>query len=214
MVGQGSMMRRDQSVAESTAVKIDDTAPNEELVNALTSDEGPLASGTLPEVLGVSAEGQKALAEALTTHECKAQVKAKAKAKAKPEPATLITPKEPKEQLEIKAPDVLKVATDARRIALSLSGLNYSGELAKDLMSFSKRLEDLFAKAQKILSDKDASSSDFMELLGTIDEEETWYRQAEACGSFCLKRNGLFLLGRLLPTVHFNRGTSNQDVNV
>lgn len=61
---QGRLVRQDNSTSESLGLK-GKTECNPDLLQALTSDEGPLKAGMLPGVKAASAEGQKKLLEAL-----------------------------------------------------------------------------------------------------------------------------------------------------
>lgn len=50
--------------------------------------------------------------------------------------------------------DILKQATDARKYALSLKHLNYSGELVSGLMGFSDRMEKIYEHINKLMEKK------------------------------------------------------------
>jgi len=58
------LVRQDNSTSESLSLK-GKTDCNPELLEALTSDEGPLKAGMLPAVKAATAEGQKKLLESL-----------------------------------------------------------------------------------------------------------------------------------------------------
>lgn len=184
-MGQGGLLRRDQSTEESLAVRVNDTNPDEELTRALTSELGPLASGAVPGIAGVSAAGQKALAESLTKSECEAAPKKAPKPKkVKEDPPIEALPKETHEIAAARAPEVLKTATEARKFSISLQDLQYAGELTNKLMVFSNRMEEIYRQLQKHLAAGETAAHCYTQLLKEIDEKDAWYKQAEASSHF------------------------------
>ena len=182
MVGQGGVVRRDHETSESTAVTINEREPSQDLIAALTEDNGLLANGAVPTLPNLSAEGQKALVDSLAKAEGatgaapKAKGKAKAKAKAVCETAM---PRTTLELAETRMPEVLKMATEARRHALALKGVNYSGELVEGMMNFSNRMEQTYEKLQDLVASGENGGA-LTKLLDKTTEEETWYVKAEA----------------------------------
>lgn len=63
----GNLLRNDDKTTESTSVEIKD-AGNKEVVEALTTGDGPLLSGALP---ALAAQNEAALGEALTSEQVK-----------------------------------------------------------------------------------------------------------------------------------------------
>ena len=163
---------------ESAAVKINDTNPNQEMVTALTGEGGVLATGAMPK-LGQNPQGEKALAEALTSETATKAKKTKAK-KEKNETTEEMVPKTPKDEVIDQKADVLKSATDARKYAIALKHLNYSGELVADLMSYSSDMENAYEKINSYPSRIDISDQKWANLLGFIKKKMSWYKQAEA----------------------------------
>ena len=64
-VGKGDLVRNDDMTKESTAVTVRD-ANNKELVEALTTGDGPLLAGLQPAARVANEAGQQALTQALT----------------------------------------------------------------------------------------------------------------------------------------------------
>ena len=62
---QGDLVRNDDMTKESTAVTVRD-ANNKELVEALTTGDGPLLAGLQPAARVANKAGQQALTQALT----------------------------------------------------------------------------------------------------------------------------------------------------
>lgn len=83
-------MRNDDTTVDSTEVQIEDKG-NQELVDLLTTGEGPLVSGCQPGMVAATEAGQKNLCEALAAAGDKAQVKKRQKDEKAPkaEPKTL-----------------------------------------------------------------------------------------------------------------------------
>ena len=83
-------MRNDDKTVESTEVQVRDKG-NQDLVDVLTTGDGPLTSGCQPGVTAATETGQKNLCEALATGDDKVQVKRPPKVEraTKAEPKTL-----------------------------------------------------------------------------------------------------------------------------
>lgn len=177
-MGQGSELSKETSVEESTSVKVNDRAPDKNMMLALTEADGPLGSGALPGMGNVSETGQKHLAEAVVSESTKTKKTPKPRETEKP--AEEITPKGPRDLLTERKADVLKDATEARKYALSLKNLSYSGELVQGLMDFSKKMESAFEKINGLLADSGASDQRFNNMISYLDHHGAWYKNAEA----------------------------------
>ena len=88
-VGKGDVLRNDNSVKESTAVKIQDTG-NKELTELLTTGDGPLQSGAQPSVNVANESGEQELLTALNGEKVEKSGKPK---KDKKERTDKLTPK-------------------------------------------------------------------------------------------------------------------------
>jgi len=85
-----------------------------------------------------------------------------------------------------KMDDCLKKAADARRLSISLGNLAYSGEVCKELLEFSTKMEKVYRNLQKLLNDKSTDESKFHGLLAIINEKLEWFTKAEArFGNHC-----------------------------
>ena len=76
--------------------------------------------------------------------------------------------------------DALKKAAEGRRYAISLSSLDYSGDLSSKLMAFSDKLEKCFKAVQDLRSRKVKDEKPYAKFLDVIDEKLVWYEKAEA----------------------------------
>ena len=184
-VGQGGELSKATTVSDATSLKIKDKAPDKGLVNALTSTEGPLVAGAMPRVGNVSEGGTKALLESMgedkvTNKKGKRQSKATPKATGAGSKAEEVTPNTPKEEAEEARTDILKAATEARKYALGLEHVNYSGELVNGLMKFSQKMEAVYKKITELGSQKDPCNSKYEKLLAVIAHQMSWYTGAEA----------------------------------
>eukprot|EP00435_Cladocopium_sp_Y103_P052579 s3204_g16.t1 len=172
-VGQGSEVSKSTEVNESTGVKINDTNPNQDMVLALTGSEGPLAAGAMPRMGNLSEAGEKNLTEAL----CNTTVaKAKKRKVAKPvqENAEEMTPKTPYDKAMEGKAEVLKCATEARKYALALEHINYSGELVKGLMDFSSKMENIYKKVTSLANEGCNDQDRYQNLLDVISDKMAW----------------------------------------
>lgn len=148
------------------------------MFNALTGDGGILASGVLPEVGTATEEGAKAVHEALNGETTKLKKPPKKKENKE---AEVVEPKDAKTQLSEIKPEVLKSATDARKYALALKHLSYSGELVSGMMKFSEKMEGVYEKATALLaSGVNEKEEKYEKLMVIIKDKLNWYKQAEA----------------------------------
>ena len=178
-VGQGGEASKEVAVKETTGLHVDDKAPDEGLVNALTAPDAPLSAGAMPKMGNLSESGEKALIEALT-HTSVAKPKKRKAEKTTEEAAEEVSPKTPMELvLESKA-DLLKSATQARQYALTLEHLHYSGELVSGMMNFSKKMEGCYKRITTLEAQKVTDDRTYEKIFKEIDANMAWYTQAEA----------------------------------
>ena len=76
--------------------------------------------------------------------------------------------------------DSLKKGAEARKYAISLGSLEYSGDLAKQLLAFSDKCEKVFKALQELQQGKATSSKDYLKYFQILDEKFAWYTKAEA----------------------------------
>lgn len=76
--------------------------------------------------------------------------------------------------------DSLKKGAEARKYAISLGSLEYSGDLAKQLLAFSDKCEKIFKALQELQQGKATSSKDYLKYFQILDEKFAWYTKAEA----------------------------------
>lgn len=191
-VGQGGEVSKETEVEETTGIKVNDKAPDKHMMMALTSDEGPLGAGAMPKIGNMSEAGEKNLLESLNKATAAPKKRAKReKAQEEEAKAEEMIPKTPKDEVKDMKETVLTNATAARKYALSLKHLNYSGELVQGLMNFSTKMETLFDKITELLSDPTVSDARFTKIKTYIERNAEWYKQAEArCSqSICMCRN-------------------------
>ena len=186
-VGQGGEVSKAVAVKETTGIQIRDRAPDQDLVIALTSSEGPLAAGAAPKIGNLSEAGEKHTLEGLAGGQVtKATVTKKKKTKGEDKEAEVLAPKTPVEQVLAAKTDILKAATDARKYALALEHIQYSGELVSKLMAYSKKMESVYKKVTTLESQGCKDEERFQKILDIINEQMKWYLEAEASkrGSF------------------------------
>lgn len=137
----------------------------------------------MPKVGGMSESGEKALMESLNRGSDVKKIPKTRKRKEKdPEEETgEVEEKTKQQEVQDQKDDILKQATDARKYAVSLKHLNYSGELVSGLMGFSDRMEKIYERINKLMEKKiDAESSKWVDILQTVQDEVKWYTNAEA----------------------------------
>lgn len=71
----------------------------------------------------------------------------------------------------------------ARKYAISLKNIAYSGDLADQMMQFSKKMETVYQKLQDLVSREVKSESAFKKYFVILDDKMQWYEKAEARSS-------------------------------
>lgn len=179
-VGQGGEVSKAVAVRESTGIQIRDKAPDQDLVTALTSSDGPLASGAAPKIGKLSEAGEKAVLESLVGEGQVAKASKKRKASKEEKEAEVVGPKTPLEHVVAAKTEILKAATEARKYALALEHVQYSGELVSKLMTFSQKMESVYKKVTTLESQGCKDEDRFQKILDIINEQMKWYGEAEA----------------------------------
>ncbi|CAE7632499.1 unnamed protein product, partial [Symbiodinium sp. CCMP2592] len=175
-VNAGSKVRKENRTSEALQLKVRDTAPNQGLVDALTSEGGILGAGALAAPENMSEEGSKNLLDSL----CKEGV-AKAKPpKVKDEAGTeKVEPKEPWEMCDERMQDILNESTAARKFSIALKHVEYSGDLVKDLTKHNSKLEDIYAKLQELKKRGVKKDKEYVKFYAIVDHMHEWYKKAE-----------------------------------
>ena len=161
-------MRKDTETSESLSLNVNNTAPDEGLVNALTDVGGPAwepCQTCLASVPRAKKTWPKPSLRRLAWLLPKRRKKAKV---SKPEDTVEMVPKTIMEQAMDKSDDVLKAATEARKFALHLQHVNYSGELVQGLMGFSTRMESHFKQLKELKAKQESNPHVYEKVLQGI----------------------------------------------
>ena len=76
--------------------------------------------------------------------------------------------------------DALKKGSDARKMAITLSSLEYSGELSGQLMSFSGKMEKVFRHLRDLQDRKVTDAKLYEKFFKVLEDRFAWYTGAEA----------------------------------
>lgn len=108
--------------------------------------------------------------------------------KKKEETTEEVVPKEASELLKGKAQELLNTAAEARKKSISLSQVQYAGELSAQLLELAESMEKLFKTAQACLSNS-ANDSICNKLVKKMLEKEEFWDKAKAGegGNFNIK---------------------------
>ena len=91
--------------------------------------------------------------------------------------------------------ECLKKSAEARKYSISLSALEYSGDLVQSLQKFSDKMERVFRLLQDLVGRKIDDEESYRKHFAIVDERLQWYEKAEAgltglytlCTGFCFK---------------------------
>ena len=172
----GRMVRQDDTTGESLKVK-GSKKLDKDMMEALTADDGPLASGALPKVRTSSESGAKLLHQALDDD--KAAFKPK-KEKKKEDKAEEVKPKTPLDVASNKMATALDQVSKARSKSLQLTGVDFGKELSDQLGEHAKQMEDLWKKLNKMVLKEDKSNPQIAVLSAAVDEKTKWWDKAVA----------------------------------
>ena len=159
------------------SVQVDDS----EVMEQLTGPDGVFAAGAMPAVKAATAAGEKALADQLAEAPTAKGAKKTKKTKGDnaPEPVVPATTRDKADEL---AKDLLKAIGDARKLSLSLQGIEYSDKLGDELVSFAEACEKSYVKVNKALiktPDK-TDGKTFRAFIAEAEEKLEWFKGAEA----------------------------------
>ena len=76
--------------------------------------------------------------------------------------------------------ECLKKGAEARKYAISLGTLEYSGDLVKELLRFNTKMEEVYKKMQQLRQEKTSKSKCYAKFFAIIDEKRAWFDKAEA----------------------------------
>lgn len=74
----------------------------------------------------------------------------------------------------------LSKGASARKYAISLKAIAYSGDLADQMMQFSAKMEAVYQKLADLVSRDVKTESAYRKYFGIIDDKMQWYEKAEA----------------------------------
>lgn len=75
--------------------------------------------------------------------------------------------------------ECLKKSAEGRRFAVALGSLEYSGDLSKELMTFSNKLEKVSQKME-LRSQGIKDEEVYTKFFQILDDKFKWYQKAEA----------------------------------
>ena len=78
--------------------------------------------------------------------------------------------------------ECLKKGAEGRKFAIALQAIEYSGDLANQLMNFSAKMEKIFHHLQDLRKRKVTEESAYAKHFKIIEEKLSWYEKAEAIG--------------------------------
>eukprot|EP00435_Cladocopium_sp_Y103_P025714 s1331_g6.t1 len=171
----GATFKREDATSESMAVKASDKG-NKELIESLTSEGGPLQAGLLPQA---PVANEKALTEAFGD----AAKPIKTPKPKKSESTEQAEPKTFSQMVIEKMEACLKKGGEGRRHAIALEAVEYSGDLAKQLMDLSAKMEKVYKKLQDLSTRKVDDVKAYEKLLDIVDDKLKWFEKAEAHGA-------------------------------
>ena len=80
----------------------------------------------------------------------------------------------------------LSKGASARKFAISLANLEYSGDLADKMMQFSSKMEKLYQHLQDLVSRKVQDKASYTKYFAILDDKTQWYEKAEVGPLSCL----------------------------
>ena len=170
-----------QCVSDQATVKAQVDLDNE-MLKALTDENGVMRAGCLPDMKTVTAAGQKALYDALSEGVAKAPKPKRDPAPKGKEGSELAKPKTPAELAQDLMADILAESTAARKKSMSLGAVNYAGELSAQLLNHAEKLEKDYKTLQKAVSGNVMTDDFYQKCFAQISKRRSWYATAEAIG--------------------------------
>ena len=152
---------------------------DEDLLKALTGEEGVMRAGALPNLHAKNAAGQKALLDGMTESGVQAAPKRR-KVEDDSEKSKEVKAKTLKEKVTDLMAAVLAENIAARKKSMSLGAVNYAGELASKLLDHAERMEKHYKTLQTAVGSNLEDDEFFKKCIGKIEKEQKWFITAEA----------------------------------
>ena len=76
--------------------------------------------------------------------------------------------------------EALKKSAEARKHAIALSSLEYSGDLSQKLLAFSQKMETTFKYIQDLRGKKVQDVKQYSKYFSIVDDQCAWFTKAEA----------------------------------
>ena len=77
-----------------------------------------------------------------------------------------------------KEAEILKDSTEARKTSITLTKLNYGGQLSEQLLKYSKQMESAYKKMCQL--DKDGNTKALKKVMKWAEQKKPWFKQAQA----------------------------------
>ncbi|CAK9011249.1 unnamed protein product [Durusdinium trenchii] len=179
--GDGARITQDD--VTSTAMTLQaQTQPDAKTLSDLTAEGAPLAAGALPDLQTVGADGSKGVWTAMGSTVSKARIKKREDT----EQAVEVKPKTSQERAKDTMKALLAEAGEARKLSISLQAVEYGGELTKQLLDESKKMEKLFTNYTDLVKRKVTDDSKYDSAADQADQKMKWLEKAKAAAKSLL----------------------------
>ncbi|CAJ1432246.1 unnamed protein product, partial [Effrenium voratum] len=174
----GHQVRRDDRRSEQMAVK-GRVKCDQEMLNAMVKEDGPLAGGALPAVVAATEAGKRKLHE-VVTKESVAAAKKKPRAAEESNKSEPVKPKTPREIAIARMQDILTESTKSREKSIALGNVEYAGELVSGLRKHGDSMEQLYKQLQSATASEKRDDGYYTKVLQVADRKHEWYVKASA----------------------------------
>lgn len=177
---EGRLCRQDDSTFEKTELAAKSKNLSQDMLAALTGEDGPIPSGSLPAVKTASENGAKQLLQKLDDEEKLVQ-KYTRKKEPKETKVEDVIPKTPVDIATSKLAICLDQVTKARAKSLQLSGVSYGKELSTQLLTHAQTMEALWKRLNVLVEKGDKKNDrEIVGVIGEVDKNSKWWAKAEA----------------------------------
>ena len=181
-VRQPRKVNVDAVTSEKASLSANMKVGDASVMEQMTGSDGVFAAGAMPAMKAASAAGAKAVADMVAGDGTQKGQKPRKTPKAANE-AEIVLPTTPKDRAEEVANDVLKAVGEAKKLCLSLKGMEYSDDLHKDLGAFAGDAESMYLDINKLLKktkQKKKYAAKYEDFVATSTKKLEWYKKAEA----------------------------------
>ena len=176
-------MNRRHVVEDSSTLQTGANLDND-MIRSLTDEaEGVMRAGALPNMPAVN---QKALYDGIADGGVQAAPKKRPKKTTEGEGSEPAKPKTTLEKASDLMAEILAESTSSRKKSMALGAVSYAGDLSKQLLDHSAKMEKHYKTLQKAVTEKVDDEDFYKKAFAAIEKDRAWFKTADSAADSIL----------------------------